>query len=579
MIRSLIALVPPAHRSLLPRYAAALVILAVAQGIAYAMLAPLLEAVFDDRLNQAWTWLAGIGVALIVVAVASYQQAMIGLNIGIGMLRDLQMRLGDHLATLPLGWFGPATAGRASRVIVSSTREVMGVFAHLVAPLVTAIIVPTTVAVAMLFVDWRVSVAVVIAAPVLYLVNRWGNSLYGRAAVGSHAAAAEANARVLEFAQAQPVLRAFGAVEHGSGQLADALDRQRKAGRTSILAAVPSLFLFAFVVQLAFILLVWLVLSLATGGDLSPAVAIALIAVGSRFIEPVAQAADMSTAIRGAAVAADRINDLLNTPAVVEPEQSAQPRDTGLRFDGVTFGYRKDDPTPVLSDVSFTAAPGTTTAIVGPSGSGKTTLLRLAARFYDVDSGTVEFGGHDVRDYHSGVLLSRISPVFQDVYLFDQSVIDNIRIGRPDADDAEVLQAARSARVDEIVDPLPDGWDTRVGEGGAALSGGERQRVSIARALLKAAPVVLLDEATSALDPAGEAAVVRGVRELTAGATVLVVAHRLSTIRHADRILFLERGRIVEEGTHDELLALAGRYAAFWNERSRAAGWRLAPTG
>ncbi|MGX1763044.1 ABC transporter ATP-binding protein, partial [Streptomyces lydicus] len=206
-----------------------------------------------------------------------------------------------------------------------------------------------------------------------------------------------------------------------------------------------------------------------------------------------------------------------------------------------------------------------------------TTLLRLAARFYDVDAGRVVVGEHDVREQPSETLLDQLSLVFQNVYLFNRSVADNIRIGKPEATDAQVWAAAQAARVDEIVQRLPDGLDAAVGEGGVALSGGERQRVSIARALLKDAPIVLLDEATSALDPHSEAVVVRGIHQLTKDKTVIVVAHRLATIAHADQILFLDGGRIVERGTHAELLAADGRYADFWNERSRAAGWRLEP--
>ena len=217
------------------------------------------------------------------------------------------------------------------------------------------------------------------------------------------------------------------------------------------------------------------------------------------------------------------------------------------------------------------------TAIVGASGSGKTTILRLIARFWDVGSGSVRIGGVDVRDMTTEDLMARISVVFQDVYLFDGSIAENIRLGRPEASDAEVLEAARLARVDDIAARLPGGLDAGVGEGGAVLSGGERQRVSIARAILKDAPIVLLDEATSALDPLNEAAVQAALHALTRGKTLVIVAHRLQTVRQAQQILVLEGGRITEQGAHDDLIALNGRYAAFWMERRRAAGWRIGP--
>ncbi|MGW0181482.1 ABC transporter ATP-binding protein, partial [Nocardia sp. NPDC003345] len=504
MIRQIVRLVPDEYRPLLPRYAAALAVLGVAQGIAYVLLAPLLEEVFADRLGRAGWWLAAIVAAFAVVATASFLQAQIGLRIGVALMRHLQMRLGDHLGAMQLGAFGPATSGQASRLITSSTREVMGVPAHLLAPLVTAVLVPATVAIGMLFIDWRISVAMVASAPVLYLVNRWGGALFARATHGQHQAAAVANSRVIEFAQAQPVLRAFGANDSGTRALRAALREQGRATTRAIGASVPGLVIFSFVVQLTFIPLVWLVLSLATSGDISVPVAIALIVVSSRFVEPLNQAAELSTAIRRAMVAVNKINKFLDGPVVAEPTAPAEPADAGIRFEGVTFGYRPGE--NVLTDMSFVAAPGTTTAIVGPSGAGKTTVLRLAARFYDAGAGRIALGDRDVRDLTSETLLGRVSLVFQDVYLFDQSVLDNIRVGRPGATDDEVREAARIARVDEMIARLPDGWDTRVGEGGTALSGGERQRISIARALLKNAPVVLLDEATSALDPQNEAA-------------------------------------------------------------------------
>ncbi len=574
MIRKILRLVPDEHRQTIPLYLSMIVLFALAQSAAYVMLVPLLDALFRGDLATAWAWLGWIVLAVALVCIGGYQQAVLGIRIGSALQISLQSRLGDHIAALPLGWFGQATAGRVSRLVSGSVRDAMGVFAHLLTPVLTGIIVPVGVAVGMLFVDPRVSLAMFITAPLLYLVNRWGQGIYSRAEAKTHVASEEANARVIEFAQAQPVLRAFGATGQGNRGLHRALTAQRTVGRGLVLATIPGMVVFSFLVQLTFIALVCLIVALLAGGTVSLAVAVALIAVSSRFIEPLNQSSELGTAMRGASNSADRITQLLAEPTLPEAPDAVLPADASVTFDHVSFGYGAD--ARVIDDVSFTVEAGTTTALVGPSGSGKTTLLRLASRFYDVNAGTISLGGHPLADYPSGILMEQFSLVFQDVYLFHQSVAENVRIGRADASAQDIALAAATARVDEIVERLPDGWDTNVGEGGTSLSGGERQRVSIARALLKDAPIVLLDEATSALDPHNEAAVVRGVHELTRDKTVIVVAHRLSTIQHADQILFLDAGRIVERGTHHELLAADGRYAAFWNERNRASGWHLA---
>lgn len=575
MIRKVLRLVPDPYRAKIPLYLATIALFALGQSAAYVLLVPLLESLFRGDLGAAWAWTAGLAVAVAIVVLAGYRQAVLGIRIGVGMVHSLQTRLGDHIAALPLGWFGPATAGRVSRLISVSVKDAMGVFAHLLTPLATGILVPIGVAAGLLLFEPRVSLAMIVSAPLLYVVNRWGTAVYARAEARSHTAAEESDARVIEFAQAQPVLRAFGGAGTRNRSLQNALITQRRVGRGLVWASVPGLVVFSFLVQLTFVLLVYLIISFVAGGSLSAAGAIALIAVSSRFVDPLTRAAELSTALRGAAAAADRVTALLETPVLAEARMPAHPGDAGIRFEKVSFAY--DGEHPVIDDVSFEVPAGTTTALVGPSGSGKTTLLRLAARFYDVDGGRIEVGGHPVAAYPSATLMQQFALVFQDVYLFHQSIRENVRIGRAGADDADIARAAAVARVDEVVQRLPEGWETNVGEGGTALSGGERQRVSIARALLKDAPIVLLDEATSALDPENEAAVVRGIHELTRDKTVIVVAHRLATIQHADQILFLDDGRIVERGTHTELLAAGGRYADFWNERSRAAGWRLTP--
>ncbi|RDI46178.1 ABC transporter ATP-binding protein [Nocardia mexicana] len=575
MITKVFALVPAELRGHVPRYLALILALSLGQIAAYLLLIPLLQALFDGDLGDAWRWAAWMAVAVAVASAFSYLQSMAGLRIGVGMLRGVQTRLGDHLSGLPLGWFATANAGAISKIVVGGVREILSVVSYLVAPVLTAVVVPVGVAIGVAFIDWRIALTMLISLPVLVLVSRWANNSYSRANDQLHDAAAESNARVVEFAQAQPVLRAFGAVGDGNRKLSEALRRQQQASTSLIFASVPGLMVFALCVQAVFVILVSVIVARGTGGDLSIPAAIALIAVSSRFIEPINRAAQLSNALRSAADAADRITAFLAVRDLGEATEPVEPGAPEIVFSDVDFGYR--DGEKVISAASFTVPSGTTTAIVGPSGSGKTTLLRLASRFYDVDAGRITVGGHDVREQPSETLLRQVSLVFQDVYLFDQTVEENIRIGRPDATPEQVRRAAEMARVDEIVERLPDGWDSAVGEGGAALSGGERQRVSIARALLKDAPIVLLDEATSALDPHSEAVVVRGIHELTRGKTVVVVAHRLATIRHADQILFVEDGRIVESGTHTELLERGGRYAGFWSERSRATGWHLAP--
>lgn len=575
MITKVFALVPAELRRHIPRYLALIGGLSLGQIAAYLLLIPLLQALFDGDLGSAWRWAAWMAVAVAAASAFSFLVSMVGLRIGVGMLRGVQTRLGDHLSSLPLGWFATANAGSISKIIVGGVREILGVVSYLVAPVVTAVIVPVGVAIGVAFIDWRIALTMLISLPVLLVVSRWANNSFSRSNERMHEAAAESNARVVEFAQAQPVLRAFGAVGDGNRKLTEALRAQQQASNRLLFASVPGLMVFALCVQAVFLILVSVVVARGTGGQLAVPAAIALIAVSARFIEPINRAAQLSNALRSAADAAGRITEFLAVRDLGEAVEPVEPGAPEIVFTDVEFGYRAGE--KVIDGASFTVPSGTMTAIVGPSGSGKTTLLRLASRFYDVDGGRITVGGHDVRAQPSETLLRQVSLVFQDVYLFNQTIEENIRIGRPDATPEEVRRAAEMARVDEIVDRLPDGWNSTVGEGGAALSGGERQRVSIARALLKDAPIVLLDEATSALDPHSEAVVVRGIHELTKGKTVVVVAHRLATIRHADQILFVEGGRIIESGTHPELLARGGRYAEFWNERSRATGWHLSP--
>ena len=573
MIRPLLAVADGDARRLLRWSLVGLVAEAVLMGIGFALLVPVLRALFANDTATAWTWLLVMVGVLGVYAIVRFRTQMAGYLAAVGLARELFTRLGDHIAKLPLGWFEADRVGRIGRLTSQGVIDVMGVPAHLLRPIVTAFVTPATVIALMVVFDWRLALAALITAPLAMLTYRWSGNLVQRTNHRTDAAAADAAGRLVEFAQSQAVLRAFGRAAERHRQLDDALVEQRDAGRTQLVTVVPGLVSFVLVVQLAFTVVMLFGTNLALGGEIDAPEMLALMVLAARYVEPLINAADLGGALRIGRNSLERMDALLATPPLPEPTAPGTVGGAEIVFDRVHFAY---DDRPVLRDVSFTAPARAMTALVGPSGSGKTTIARLVARFWDVDAGTVRIGGTDIRELATEHLMDQLSLVFQDVYLFDGSIADNIRMGRSDATDAEVLEAARLARVDEIVARLPDGYGTRVGEGGAALSGGERQRVSIARAILKNTPIVLLDEATAALDPVNERAVQEALRALAADRTLLVIAHRLQTVEAADQIVVLDEGRIVEQGTHETLLDGGGRYAAFWAERRRAAGWRLA---
>ena len=541
--------------------------------VGFAVMVPLLGALLEGDVAGTWRWLAAMCVVLLIYGAVRYQTQMAGYLAAIGLGRGLFAKLGDQIAQLPLGWFTADRVGDVGRLTSKGVIDVIGVPAHLLRPVVTAFVTPVTLIAIMFFFDWRLALAALITAPIAALVYQFTGNVVQRTDHRTHAAGAEAVGRIVEFAQSQAVLRAFGRAAEGHQMLDDALQEQRNAGRAQLAAALPGFSLFVLVVQLAFTIVLLFGTNMALGGTIGIPELIALLVLTVRYVEPLIVAADLGGALRVSRNSLARMSDLLETAPLAEPKQSAAPKEPTLDFKDVAFAY---DDKPVLTDVTFSVPAKTMTALVGPSGSGKTTVTRLFARFWDVNAGTVRVSGQDVRDYATEDLMAQLSLVFQDVYLFEGTIEENIRMGRPEATEEDVREAGRLARVDEIVARLPDGYATRVGEGGATLSGGERQRVSIARAILKDAPIVLLDEATAALDPESEAAVQEGLRALTKDRTLLVIAHRLRTVQAADQILVLDEGRVVERGTHAELLNLNGRYADFWQERSRAKGWRLA---
>ncbi|BDU01113.1 ABC transporter ATP-binding protein [Nocardia sputorum] len=561
MIRILLRVLGYEYARPVRRTVALMTATSIAEGLSYALLAPVLRALFGNTPTDAWPWLIAFAAAIAGYAALRYRSDLSGFLVGTTLLRGVYRRFGDHLARLPLGWFTARRVGEVSVLASQGVLQAMSVIAHLLAPMINAAVTPLTIVAVLLAYDWRMGLAALAAVPVVAAIQIWTGRSMAAADAERTERAEEATGRVIEYLQAQPVLRAGGRTAERFRLLDDSLAGLERASRRAMLSALPGIVGLALTVQAMFTALLALGAYLALGGDVGAAEILTILVLAARCADPLLALSEIAGKLRSARSVLAGLDTLLGTEPLPEPRRPIRPAGHDLAFESVVFRHGGRT---VIDEVSLSVPEGRRVAIVGPSGAGKSTLLQLVARFYDVDGGTVRVGGADVRAIGTDVLMERIAIVFQDVYLFDGTIEENVRLGRPGADEADVRAAAHAARLDEVIERLPGGWATNVGEGGALLSGGERQRVSIARALLKNAPIVLLDEVTSALDPVNEAAVHNGIERLMAGRTVVIVAHRLRTVRRADHIVFLDNGRIVEEGSHDELLRHGGRYADFW---------------
>lgn len=519
-------------------------------------------------------WLIVLALLAVAGGVVQYANSIIAYRSALDLLDNTGQDLGDKIASLPLGWFRDGFAGRASRMVTSGLMQVGSFAAHLLAPLMTALVASVTLVVGVLAWDWRLGLLLVGCVPVVWLCHRLALRCIDKGQSTSHGPEQRLSARIVELARCQGVLRSNG-VGADLDELQDAVREVRRSGRAGLWWETLGMLGTGLAAQLVTVALIGVIAVLAIDGDLDPLVVLAFIGVALRFAQILEEFGAKSMGVRVGRRAIMEMTDVLDADPTPVPDLHADlPVPGQVELDGVCFGYKRGR--PVLDGVDMRVEPRTMCAIVGPSGSGKTTIARLVARFHDVDSGTVRVGGTDVRDQPTEQLMEQLSMVFQDVYLFDDTLEANIRIGRIDATDDEVREAAALAGVTEIVDRLPGGWHTRVGEGGRSLSGGERQRVSVARALLKRAPIVLFDEATASLDAENEANIVASIQMLRASATILVIAHKLETVRAADQIVVLDdHGRIVQRGVHDVLVEEDGPYRSFWRERERANAWTL----
>ena len=515
----------------------------------------------------------GILVAyMFVMAMAERQAYRYNFRGAYEMSAQGRIELAEHLRKLPLGsLFRHDPGDLASMMISDFTLAETGISHHL-PQLMGALVMPLLAFFSLLWIDWRMSVAMFIALPLAVLVLLGSNRLQMRLGKKHIRAKINAGSRLEEYLQGIRIIKAYNLLGGKFERLRHAFAELRRASMRQEALMGPFVLLSITLIRAGLTLMILCGAYLLIGGELSllTFVMFLIVVVGSRVFDPLTSALTNFAEFRYFSIAGGRILSLMREPEMQGNKQSPQSGD--IRFEHVTFGYGE---TEVLHDISVTLKQGCLTALVGPSGSGKSTLLKLCARFYDPQQGKVTFNNTDMSEIEPEALMKQISMVFQNVYLFQDTIKNNIRFGKADATDEEIEDAARKACCHEFIMKLPNGYDTMVGEGGCTLSGGEKQRVSIARAILKEAPVVLLDEATASLDPENEVDVQKAINTLIAGRTVIVIAHRLKTIKNADKIIVLENGCVTEQGTHRELIGREGLYYKLWSIQEKTMGWQV----
>ncbi|MFT0848053.1 ABC transporter ATP-binding protein [Actinomycetaceae bacterium L2_0104] len=550
----------------------------VVEGLALAALLPAISSLASGAAVWGMTvggWLWAFALLAVTSFVLNYVQATGTYAIALDFLYSIHRLIGDQVSKQPLGWFARPLSGRLSRMVSTELMMAGEIFAHMIGPLVSRLTSAAVLVIAAWFWNPVLGLVLTIAAPVFVLITLASTYFMRRGGAIHEPEEVNLANRIVEYAQCQGALRSCGRSDDFQ-PLSDALENTRAAKLRAHWSETVGQLLSGAVTQGVVVALIAVTGSLAVSGSLQPIPALAFIGLALRFTSTLSSITEAAMAAESRRPLLDAIDEVLTAEPLPEPSSPAHlPTPGTVEFDDVTFAYAADTG-PVLKNVSLSVPAGNMVALVGPSGAGKTTVARLVSRFYDADSGIVKVGGVPVTDQTTEQLMGQLSMVFQDVYLFDDTLEANVAVGREDASREEIREAADLAGVTEIAERLPDGWGSCVGEGGRALSGGERQRVAIARALLKQSPIVLLDEATSALDVENEANVVAAIEKLRTHSTVMIIAHRLDTIAAADQIVSLtEDGGVEAQGTHDELIADGGTYARFWERLHSAQGWQL----
>ena len=511
-------------------------------------------------------------VSVIGSSILKYRATALQTDGGYYTTANRRVQIAEHLRYLPMGYFNENSLGAITSVTTNTMDNLSGVSTRVVMLVTEGIFSTAVMTLAVFLFDWRVGSLIVAGMLIYYFINHALQRMSEQTTRRKFAGDTAVVEQVLEFIKGIAEVKSYSLIGKYNRRPEAAIEENVDANTDMELKLLPLMLAQNAVAKLIDVGVVALSLVLYTNGHMELLNCVMLCICSFLLTEGLEQAGTQSSLLRVVDTCVNQANDILNLPAMDISGAELTPERRDLHAENIEFSY---DQKPIINGITLDIPERSTTAIVGPSGGGKTTLCHLLSRFWDVDEGKVLLGGHDVREYDMDSLMQNYSFVFQNVYLFHDTVANNIRFGQPDAPMEKVVAAAKKARCHDFIMRLPQGYDTVIGEAGGTLSGGERQRLSIARAMMKDAPIIILDEATANVDPENEKELMEAVSELTHDKTVIMIAHRLKTVRHADQILVVDKGQIVQRGTHEELMAQDGIYRRFISGREKAVGWKL----
>ena len=560
------------RRGLLKKSMAVAFLGAVFAALQFAALMLTLDILVGGADLRIWPVIGVMVVSVVGRAACSYWSTNAETETGYFMVAEKRIHIGDRLRYIPMGYFNDNSLGNITAVVTTTLSDVENNAARCLVSVIGGFLNTLGLCLGLTVADWRLGL-LAIAGILAYLgVTELSQRAMLKTGPARQHAQMNLVEAVLEYIQGMSVVKSYG-LDKDSGQAVQrTVDESCDKALSLEKSVVPWMGLRQVVVRVFSVAIAVCALAFYSGGTLSLGRCLLMLVASFMLYAELESAGNMADNLQMLGASMDKANSIDDTPVMDIDGAELTPADTSVEFQDVSFAY--GDRT-ILDHVSLTVPSGSITAVVGPSGGGKTTLCNLIARFWDVQSGKITVGGYDVREYKLDSLMKNISMVFQSVYLFNDTVENNIKFGRPDATHEQVVAAARAACCHDFIMALPDGYDTVLGEGGGSLSGGEKQRISIARAMLKDAPIVILDEATASVDPENEAELQAAISALTRGKTLIMIAHRLNTVRNADQILVLSGGHIVQRGTHQELMAQGGLYADLGGVRQEALRWKL----